>query len=53
MLRPAEWYHVLNWAEVGEHLKATLPRKIREELKALGLLPEEGPKEREEAKVAA
>lgn len=53
LIRPAKWYHVLNWAEVGEHLKATLPKKVREELEALGFLPEEGPKKKEEAEVAA
>ncbi len=51
LIRPAEWYHLLNWAEVGEHLKATLPKKIREELEALGFLTEERLRKKEEAEV--
>ena len=49
LIMPAKWYHVLNWAEVGEHLKATLPKKVREELETLGFLHEERPKKKEEA----
>ena len=43
LIRPANWYHLINWAEAGDHLKATLPKKIRKELEALGFLQEETP----------
>ncbi len=46
LIRPAEWYHLLNWEEAGPYLKATLPKKIKEELIALGFLTEEESKEK-------
>jgi len=53
LIRPAEWYHLLNWEEIEEYARKKLPKEIREELEALGFLPEEGPKKKEEVEVAA
>jgi len=40
LIRPAEWYHILNWDEVGPYLKERLPQKIKKELQWLGFLKE-------------
>ena len=53
LIRPAKWYHLVNWEEAGPYLKATLPKKIKEELEALGFLPEEGPQKKEGAEESA
>ena len=53
LIRPAEWYHLLNWEEIEEYARKKLPKEIREELEALGLFPGEVLKKKEETKVSA